>query len=494
MTRTVKILVRLPLFLSCLLIFQSTFIRSAYGDSSVTLKVYLSQVIPVVDGEIQRDEWADVPLYKDSISRSSVAFKHDGRAMYILAIYEDNSPSPQDYYGFEFDQDADAEHMGSADRPDYSILVSPSFPDSNAREAILPGPAKPIFLSELGLKDIVQSKMKHEEGRYVLELTRPFAHEDKERLQFHINQSVGIGFATGEFGKGTAHRATDMASYTLLIVNETHEGPATASSLDIYSLGLIYGPIFQYSAVVLIVVHVFRRKVWRMSKAEESFRMVRHSLSARVGHWLRVSLLMLFILSGWSLLAGIPIFGSDTSLLHVAAGFAVLLVELPIHVFAMMRNQEYRHLLIPRWDDVKVTLTIMKNFVGLTSIHPPHAVYDPSTGGYYMDRKYCSLQKLLTLGYILLLGVLGLTGFAMWYPNTFASLFALLSGGVNVRGLHLLFFYAFTAVFTAHAYLSIIPSNWERLKAMVNGSCAISVYSERQAHLPAASRNKAYCG
>ncbi|GBC71973.1 hypothetical protein HRbin02_01762 [Candidatus Calditenuaceae archaeon HR02] len=63
-------------------------------------------------------------------------------------------------------------------------------------------------------------------------------------------------------------------------------------------------------------------------------------------------------------------------------------------------------------------------------------------------------------------------------PSIFPLVFTLLCGGLNVRALHLLVFYLFTGVFFAHTYLSLIPENWNRLKAIITGSCKIPVINQ----------------
>lgn len=439
------------------------------------LKAYRSEKLPTIDGTISDGEWTDTPLYKESVSKSSVAFKHDGENLYVLAIYEDKTPSPKDYFGMEFDQNGDMEHMGTAEQPDYSIFVSGSIGGVQAREALLPGPAKPLYFEDLNLVSKVQAKIVNNEGRYVVELKRPFK-TDSEAM-FQVGQTIGIGFATGEFGKGTAHRATDMASYALMIVPDAYQGGEMGADFDIYGTTADYGPYIQYAALTVVVLHLVRRKVWAPSERTVWVTVERHVRSARVAHWLRVSTLITLVATGWTVLLGQPVLGAATSLVHVVVGFVVLLAELPLHIFAVLRKGEHKHLLRLDRDDLKVCIMIAKNFFGLTSEYPPHAVYDASANDYYMGRKYCSFQKFLVWGYFLTLGGLGLTGFAMWYPRTLPWVFDLLGGGVSVRGIHLLLFYVFTSLFLGHIYLSLIPVNWKRLRAMVAGSCKIPLYS-----------------
>ncbi|MEM1946604.1 MAG: cytochrome b/b6 domain-containing protein [Candidatus Caldarchaeum sp.] len=85
--------------------------------------------------------------------------------------------------------------------------------------------------------------------------------------------------------------------------------------------------------------------------------------------------------------------------------------------------------------------------------------------------------EAIGLFYFIAIVILGMTGFAMAYPSLFTWVFILLGGGLNLRALHLLFFYLFTAVFFAHIYLSLIPENWNRLRAIVKGTCKVPVVS-----------------
>ncbi|MFQ5870717.1 MAG: cytochrome b/b6 domain-containing protein [Candidatus Geothermarchaeales archaeon] len=471
------------------LLFCPLVAATASSSDPVVLKAYRARVIPTIDGRISDGEWEDTALLEEHVSRANVAFKHDGEYLYVLAVYEDNTPSPNDYLGLELDQNSDEAHMGTEENPDYSIFTSPSFGDSHGVEAWLPGMAKPIFFEHRGLISRVEARMLHHEGEYVVELKRPFKRGDDidGDIQLGVGRSIGIGFVTGEFGKGTAHRATDMSSYSLKIVSEEYAGEEMGIAFDIYGFAATYGQYFQYAAVVAVVLHFVRRRAWNGVENEGAIDIERHNIFARVAHWIRVSALTVLVLSGWSTFLGQPLLGAATYVMHVAAGSAILLADVPLHIYSMSKNGEWRRLLLPNRDDLQVTMVLVKNFFGLTKDYPPHAVYDKSTNDYFMGRKYCSLQKLLMWGYVPTLGGLGLTGFALWYPDAFTWVFGLLGGGLAVRGVHLLLFYVFTSVFLVHIYLSLIPANWHRLKAIVRGSCSIPVLEESR-ELPSAPR------
>jgi cytochrome b subunit of formate dehydrogenase len=457
------------LVLALLLVINITFAQQA-----VVIRAYTAKKTPVIDGIISEGEWDDVPLFRESVTKASIAFKHDDQHLYFLAIFESPSPTPRDYFGLEFDPDGDQAHMGSEEAPDYAILVSPSYGDNHAKEAILPGPAKPILYEELGLVSNVIAKMECSDGRCVVEGARPLAIDARNMLELALERPVGIGFAIGQFGKGIEHRATDMASYVIVLVREEFVGKAEAV-FDFYGAVSEYGPYAWYVAVAGVLAHLVRRRAWKKPHHSETVLLERHIREARIAHWIRVAVLTVMTITGLSMLFKLPLFGGQSRDIHIWSAFAILIADIPLHTYSMIRKGEWRQLLLLTRDDIYVTLTIVKNFLGLTKEYPPHAVYDAKTKTYYMYRKYCSLQKPLVWFYFIALVIFGLTGFAMAYPNLFPWVFTLLGGGLNVRALHLLIFYLFTGVFFAHIYLSLIPENWNRLKAIITGSCKVPV-------------------
>ncbi|MCS7117912.1 MAG: cytochrome b/b6 domain-containing protein [Thaumarchaeota archaeon] len=449
-----------------------------YGASAqqVVIRAYRAEVVPQIDGLISEGEWGDTPLIRETVTRAQIAFKHDGQNLYFLAVYEDASPKPIDYYALEFDPDGDQAHMGSEEIPDYAVIVSSIYGENHAKEAILPGAVKPILYEDLGLKTRAIAKMSYRDGKQVVELKRPFSPDERGMMELSIGKTVGVGFAVGEFGMGIDHRATDMSTYLLVIAEERYAGQPVVEVFDLYGLVSTYGPYAWFAALAGVLAHFGRRKAWRPPKYERWVTVERHNWAGRASHWIRVAALTLMIVTGMGITLKRAPFGALTSDVHLWMAFVILLADLPLHVYSLWRD-EYKHVLLINRDDVSVTITIAKNFLGLTRAYPPHAVYDLSTGDYYMGRKYCSLQKPLTWFYFASMFLMGLTGFALAYPSFFSWVFALLGGSLNVRAVHLLLFYLFTAVFFVHIYLSLIPANWNRLVAIVRGKCRIPVLS-----------------
>ncbi|MEM4303024.1 MAG: cytochrome b/b6 domain-containing protein [Candidatus Caldarchaeum sp.] len=464
----------LIIFLATLLLF--TAVSSIYAQQAIVITAYRAKKVPVIDGVISEGEWDDALQIKETVTKAIVAFKHDGQYLYVLAVFEDTSPSPKDYFGLEFDADGDQAHMGSEEVPDYALIVSPSYGSNHGKEVILPGAAKPILYESLGFRSNVTAKMEYHDKAYVVELARPLAMDARGMLELKIGQPVGIGFAVGEFGKGIEHRATDMTSYVLVLVSEQFEGKAS-QIFDFYGIVSEYAPYSWYVAVAAVLAHLVRRKAWKTAQHSETIVVERHVAAARIAHWVRVTALTVMIVTGYSIFMKQPVFGALSRDIHIWFAFAILLADLPLHIYSMVRKGEYKHLLKLSRDDIYVTMTIVKNFLGLTKEYPSHAVYDTHSNDYFMGRKYCSLQKPLVWFYFIAIVILGMTGFAMAYPSLFTWVFILLGGGLNLRALHLLFFYLFTAVFFAHIYLSLIPENWNRLRAIVKGTCKVPVVS-----------------
>jgi cytochrome b subunit of formate dehydrogenase len=217
-----------------------------------------------------------------------------------------------------------------------------------------------------------------------------------------------------------------------------------------------------------------------MVKTEPQAKVVvqRQALWTIVTHWVHVVLIATFITTGLSMYYGWSLFEPNTLTIHITCAFLIAFVDFPVHFFVMWREKELRYLAIIKKQDLVDVWQQVLNFVGLTKSYPEHATYLPLKSEYYLGKKYCAFQKLLfysDVGCIILFGV---TGFSMYYFTSFPFVGNLVGGYLNLLALHLLIFYYFTATLVGHIYLSFVPSNWGRLRAMVLGKGSLEVHTE----------------
>ncbi len=436
-------------------------------------------------------DWDNFPMYVESTTGSELKFRHDGENLYMLVRVPFSSPSPMDYWGIEFDNNGDGAHMGTSSSPDDAIFTSTGCPSFTAEDAYLIGFAQPIYDEDRGGTNDVTGLMQYEDGAYTIQITRPFITNDDrgKDVDLGLGVSVGVGFVFGTFGQGAAHKGTDMTSYVLAISNETSQGGGTIILVQQNYLGLAasLGQLMFFFTLGLCVFHFFRRRAWRVrpyeSKELEAAPLVmaevpRHEASMRFAHWAHVVLMGGLLVTGYSIHEKTYILGSGTTYLHLALAFTIAFIDLPVHFLAMWRSGDMRNIFTPKKDDIKVAVGTTTNFFYLSKKYPEHATWDAKKKDWYLDRKYCSYQKYLFYGDLISIIVIGITGLALYWPETFAWLNSLLGGSSNIRALHLFIFYYFAATVLAHAYLSFIPSNLGRMKSMITGKGKVRVHTE----------------
>ncbi len=195
-------------------------------------------------------------------------------------------------------------------------------------------------------------------------------------------------------------------------------------------------------------------------------------------HWVHVALIVAFIATGLSTYFGSPLFQPYTLTIHIAAAFLIAFVDFPIHFFSMWKSKELKYLVVMKKQDLVDLWAQALNFVGLAKPYPEHATYIPEKREYYLGKKYCAFQKLLFYSDLACIILFGVTGFSMYYQTTFPFVANLVGGRANLLALHLLIFYYFIATLVGHIYLSFIPANWGRLRAMILGKGSLEVHTE----------------
>jgi len=204
----------------------------------------------------------------------------------------------------------------------------------------------------------------------------------------------------------------------------------------------------------------------------------RQAVATIVTHWVHVAIIATFIATGLSMFLGWSLFAPDTETVHIVCAFMIAFVDFPVNFYVMWREKELGYLAVIKKQDLVDVWHQALNFVGLSKSYPEHATYVPSKSEYYLGKKYCAFQKLLFYSDLCCILLFGVTGFSMYYFTSFPLVANLVGGFLNLLALHLLIFYYFTATLVGHIYLSLVPSNWGRLRGMVLGKGSLEVHSE----------------
>ena len=231
---------------------------------------------------------------------------------------------------------------------------------------------------------------------------------------------------------------------------------------------------------------VVRAKRTTAASREDYVVVERHPPFFRFWHWTTFIIGIFIILTGLEIYAGAPywnILGSyhDARALHLLLSLFIGFWALPVLLYYLAAIGDLRNILLGR-GDMKWQMDNVKNFVGRSPTYPEHSTYDVHAHRWY--RKYNPGQKILFLGDIIALIVVGLTGLAMYSPTAFAPVITIfdwltLGGMAGVRAIHYLLLYYFVVTTIVHAYLGMVPANWPVLKSMVRGKARFRVHRSR---------------
>lgn len=212
-----------------------------------------------------------------------------------------------------------------------------------------------------------------------------------------------------------------------------------------------------------------------MSK-EAFVKVLRHPIEHRVWHWGFFTTLGILTLTGIDMYLTYSTFGYSISggfslarTWHIVFAFLAAFWAIPIFLYIYGVTGELKELM-PSISDIGFMWNMARNFLGFSTYYPEHSTYDVRANRYY--KKYNPGQKVVYWGILFFLLLQGLTGFAMYWPDKFTFVTAILGDLVNARALHLALMYAILGLVTMHIYMAIIPQNWESLKSMFRGGAS----------------------
>jgi len=210
----------------------------------------------------------------------------------------------------------------------------------------------------------------------------------------------------------------------------------------------------------------------------------RHSLGARVSHWVQALLMFVLMATGYAIWTGtygplnvVPWDGYYLAFgLHLWAG--ILLLSFFFVLFPLYHVYVDGHRQLAELTDIRVAVRVGQAFVGLKSYipgyHAARQTYDETDGDWVA---YHPMQKTFFWWVGILFGVLALTGFGMYAemrtdPAWWIELLGVLDGYVGfvvLKQIHLLVFFLIVAMIVGHVYFAVLPSNRATLRSMVFG-------------------------
>ncbi len=206
----------------------------------------------------------------------------------------------------------------------------------------------------------------------------------------------------------------------------------------------------------------------------------RFDLGIRLTHWIHGILIVGFLITGYGIYSGSYLFGDHAKnlSLHMIMSFAVLMDGIG-HLYMMSITGDRRAMWVEK-KDIEDTLTIFKNFLGLTKSYPEYGTYDVDKKQFY--GKYHPVIKMKYWADAYFVGFAAISGFAMYYSSVlnYINFYLNFIGvGINLlwfKAIHFAVFIYFLISLTGHIYLSLIPVNWELLKSMITGKENVEVH------------------
>ncbi len=206
----------------------------------------------------------------------------------------------------------------------------------------------------------------------------------------------------------------------------------------------------------------------------------RFTLGIRFTHWIHGILIVGFLITGYGIYSGSYLLGDyATNLsLHMIMSFAVMMDGIA-HLYMMSISGDRRAMWV-EMKDINDTITIFKNFLGLTKEYPEYGTYDTQKKQFY--GKYHPVIKMKYWADAYFVGFAAITGYSLYYAsvlnyvNYFLGFVGLPLAITWIRAIHFLVFIYFLVSLSGHIYLSLIPVNWELLKSMITGKENVEVH------------------
>lgn len=186
---------------------------------------------------------------------------------------------------------------------------------------------------------------------------------------------------------------------------------------------------------------------------------LRHPLAIRFWHWWNVVAMFALGLSGFYIHAPLTfkLFSTmDTArTIHFVAMW-MLAWGIVYRVFYAIYTKDYKNVVF-RLRDFKDFWSLTLYYLFIKNTHPDYGKYNPG-------------QKLMYTFIPIFAIVQGITGFIMYWPNTFNGLAYALGGFIVIRMIHYCVTWIFVLMFLVHFYLDMaegLPVLWSMIHGKI---------------------------
>ncbi|MHA1947005.1 MAG: hypothetical protein ACW97W_12945 [Candidatus Hodarchaeales archaeon] len=197
-------------------------------------------------------------------------------------------------------------------------------------------------------------------------------------------------------------------------------------------------------------------------KSEKVLNVERYSRTHRFHHWIHVSLMLLFLFTGFELYIKVYFLSdySNTRNIHYLFGLFIGFWDLIVYPGILLKDKKFLEIFPTPREILDMFIILLCSLRILPDSKYPHYDYYILEEKKYV-MKYHPAQKLLaeeaSSGSTGFLGILGLL----------AAPIIILE--INLRLVHFLMFIYFLSTTLVHFYFALIPQNRQRLRGMVTG-------------------------
>jgi len=184
---------------------------------------------------------------------------------------------------------------------------------------------------------------------------------------------------------------------------------------------------------------------------------LRHSEVARLLHWIYVPAMVLSAISGFYINRPKPVYFFKTmrtaKKIHSFAQFILIFAYLARVLYAI-QNKNYKEI-IPNAQTMAGLPAFLKYEFFLSSKKPKYPKYNP-------------VQKIMFLGFALLIPMQIISGLALRYSNSWQKL-AKIAGGLNpLRSVHYFTSLMLSILATGHLYFAL-SQGWDKVRSIFTG-------------------------
>ncbi|MFX0092266.1 MAG: cytochrome b/b6 domain-containing protein [Candidatus Hodarchaeota archaeon] len=206
----------------------------------------------------------------------------------------------------------------------------------------------------------------------------------------------------------------------------------------------------------------------------------RYDMFERTHHWVHLGAMLIFFLTGFEIFIKVYFIGDylTTRSFHIILGIFIFTWDMILYLAFLIKTQKISEVILVPRDILDMLIMVLCALKILPeSKYPDYGFYNPDTGHY--ESKYNPGQKLLATSNLIMLTLIGLTGFILAEELAPGStgifgILGLLIGpmqalAIDTRFIHFLLYVYFLATTIIHAYMAVLPINVQNLRGMIFG-------------------------